>query len=199
MLRALQKRFYQKYKAAGVARRLKKRRFGLVIDTLGITPPDRVLEVGCSTGADFMQFAVAAGFTCHGVDIQPQPRLCDFEFTQGNACALPFPDQYFDAAVSIGVFEHIQPIEDLCRAAAEIRRVSQRYCIVVPAISTLLEPHTMQLLWALRARSGKHPRHGSLNYYADDVWLKFTAFQDAHLKRFSYMPGVRNLMIYGTH
>ena len=175
--------------------RAKKRRYQRVVHALAISPPATILDVGCGRGVDFVQVASDEGFRCIGLDLVERELVSRFELTLGDAARLPFPDNHFDAVVSIGLFEHLQPIETLSDAACEIRRVARRFCVVVPAISTLIEPHTLVPLWQLRAsRRGRHP---ALNYYADDVWKKFTGFRDAEVTRFSYLPGVRNLMIHG--
>ena len=120
--------YYNTYKSSRFARTFKVRRYEKLFAALGIPPHASILDVGCRTGADFTRFAVEDGFRCHGLDIRRQTHLANFEFTQGTACNLPFPDHHFDAAVSVGVFEHIQPIEDLCKAASEIARVAKSYC-----------------------------------------------------------------------
>jgi SAM-dependent methyltransferase len=189
--------YYASYKASRIAQFAKRRRYQKVISALGIAPPARILDVGCGTGADFTRFAVDDGYECHGLDISHQEHLRPFTFTLGTATSLPYPDGHFDAAVSIGVFEHIQPIEDLCLAATEIARVAKSFCVLVPSSGTLIEPHTLSVLWQIRAHGRKAAIDYALNFFSDEAWLQFKGFRGARLSRFWYLPGIQNLMIYG--
>lgn len=190
--------YYNTYKSSRFARTFKVRRYRKLLAALGIPPHASILDVGCGTGADFTRFAVEDGFRCHGLDIRRQTHLANFEFTQGTACNLPFPDHHFDAAVSVGVFEHIQPIEDLCKAASEIARVAKSYCVLVPSIGTLMEPHTFSPLWHTRDHYKKAEINYPLNFFSDEAWLQFEGFKGARTARFWYMPAIQNLMIFKT-
>ena len=114
----------------------------------------------------------------------------------GDASDLDFPDDYFDVLLSIGVLEHVQPVENLCRMIAEIDRVGKSYYNVVPAINTLVEPHTSSILWQLLGRKRKTP-HRSLDFYSDDAWLQFEGFHGAAWRWFFHIPPfITNLVIY---
>jgi len=118
----------------------------------------------------------------------------NFTFIKANGIDLPFPDGYFDAVVSIGVLEHVEPIENLCKVITEIERVAKRYVVIVPAINTFLEPHTQAIWWQLRPVK----RIEQLNYFSDMAWLKFSGFRAATITRFDYLPGlITNLAISG--
>jgi SAM-dependent methyltransferase len=157
-----------------------------------------VLEVGCANGQDFVRFLADSPARIVGVDVEPyEIDQANFTFVRADAEHLEFPDGHFDVAVSIGVFEHIQPIEKLCRAAAEIRRVSRAFCVIVPSVGTLLEPHAAELFWHLRDHNKKTKR-ANLNYFSDEAWLKFGAFEGAEVRRFWYLPMlIQCLAIYG--
>ncbi|MBI3651961.1 MAG: methyltransferase domain-containing protein [Acidobacteria bacterium] len=89
----------------------------------------RVLEIGCGTGTDSLQFARnSALFT--GVDLTPRSieiarqRFAVYEqqgeFFLGDAEHLNFPDESFDVVYSFGVIHHTPNTE---QAAQEIHRV----------------------------------------------------------------------------
>ena len=199
MLRRWMFRGYYLWKKSGVASTFKRRRYARIIEALDIAAPARVLEVGCGHGTDFMRFATADGFNAEGVDLHAWDAVSAFKVTRADACKLPFPDRYFDASVSIGLFEHLQPMESLCAAAREIARVSKRYCVVIPSIGTVIEPHAFSLFWAVRDRNKKPPCTDPLVSLSDEGWLQFSGFQGATTERIWYMPGIQNLMIVGSH
>jgi SAM-dependent methyltransferase len=100
-------------------------------DTIGFHrhPRKRVLEVGCGTGTDLLQFA-RGGASVVGIDLTPrsieitrqrfQVYDLDGEFALGDAEDLAFPDHSFDVVYSFGVIHHTPNTE---RAISEIYRV----------------------------------------------------------------------------
>lgn len=92
----------------------------------------RVLEVGCGTGTDLLQFA-RGGARVTGIDLTPRSieiARCRFEvygyrgeFAIGDAENLGFPDESFDAVYSFGVLHHTP---DTKRAIDEALRVLRR-------------------------------------------------------------------------
>jgi ubiquinone/menaquinone biosynthesis C-methylase UbiE len=102
----------------------------LFIRFAGITGPVRVLDVGCGTGS--LSFHLAKDpeiIKVRGLDISPvyvghaSHRNDDsrLEFQVGDACALPFADDFFDHTVSLLTLQFV-PQADL--ALREMRRVT---------------------------------------------------------------------------
>ena len=90
----------------------------------------KVLEIGCGTGTDLLQF-LAAGANAFGIDLSnrsvdlAKERLRLFGFDRGrvlvaDAESLPFPDGSFDLVYSWGVLHHTP---DITKALDEIYRV----------------------------------------------------------------------------
>jgi ubiquinone/menaquinone biosynthesis C-methylase UbiE len=159
----------------------------------------RILELGCGLGLDFIQFLPRANeFSIYGLDLIDKGISAEnFNMIVGDAETIDFPDNYFHFLVSIGVLEHIQPVEKLANVVKEINRVAKSYCIIVPSINTLLEPHTQIVRWQLRDYNKKKLHNYKLNYFSDANWLAFNGFKGAKLKRFSYIPlFIKNLIIY---
>ena len=78
----------------------------------------RVLEIG--SGRGYLQ-DLAENYT--GLDISPSvARFYRKRFVLGSATALPFPDDSFDAAWSIWVFEHVPNPEQAFREARRVTR-----------------------------------------------------------------------------
>lgn len=158
----------------------------------------RLLDVGCGLGRDFIRFlAHHDSVEIHGVDlVERRIQQANFIFTQADAANLPFADKSFDLCVSFGVFEHISPMESLCKAASEIHRVAKAYVVVVPSIDTLLEPHTVQFHWQLKS-AARTWHDVPLQYCSEGTWRGFGGFSEAKTRRFSYLPLlIRNLIIY---
>lgn len=196
MLSTLHRNFYQHYKHSGLAMMPKRRRFDMIDEALGGMlkhGSGRVVDLGCGTGADFAQFVDNPAIEVWGVDLVERDHCAPMQFIKGDISRIDVPDQHFDAAVSIGVLEHIRPMETLSAAIKEMRRIARHFCVIIPANSTLIEPHTTKWRYPL----GHGGYTGTLNYMSDETWLRFEGFADAKARRFTYLPMITNLMIYG--
>jgi SAM-dependent methyltransferase len=189
----------------GVPRRLSRRRLriidGLLDGRLLGHPPGRrrLLDVGCATGKDFVGFMKEReDLEIVGIDLKDYGlRQPNFRMVVADAVDIPFPDRYFDIAVSVGVLEHIRPIEKLARVVQEIDRVSKSYAVIVPSISTFIEPHIARFFWQLRNRNKKPPYGGTLIYMSDEAWLALGGFAHAKTCRYSHIPLlINNLVVY---
>lgn len=188
--------------------RNRRRRYEAIIGLLGITAGDSILDVGCGHGLSFEAFNTTNRIV--GIDLNlPHYGAPNFTFRRADGVDLPFADGEFDVAVSIGCFEHITPMAKLDACVTEINRVAKRAIVVVPCVTTLLEPHFHAFLWQLysyehRTRRGDMNlgfelagRHERINYLTDDAWLNFTGFSTWKTRRYWHIfPVVRNLFIY---
>ncbi len=100
--------------------------WGGAAGTLPDLPPrSRVLETGCGNGKTLAAMT-AAGWTAVGVDSSPHAvRLaasCEPPVILGDICALPFPDNSFDAVFCWHVLGHLSGAE-IPAAAREMYRV----------------------------------------------------------------------------
>jgi ubiquinone/menaquinone biosynthesis C-methylase UbiE len=106
------------------------------VGLLGVTPGERVLDVGCGSGAVTRVLArrVAPGGTAVGVDASPALLAvarelaaeagCSelIELREGDCRALPFPEASFDATVAATVLVHVP---NAAQALAEMVRVTR--------------------------------------------------------------------------
>jgi SAM-dependent methyltransferase len=106
------------------------------VGLLGITPGERVLDIGCGSGAVTRTLArrVAPGGRAVGMDasaalLEVARELANkaglgatIEFKEGDCRALPFPDASFDAVVAATTLSHVP---DPARALAEMVRVTR--------------------------------------------------------------------------
>jgi ubiquinone/menaquinone biosynthesis C-methylase UbiE len=77
----------------------------------------RILDLGCGMGVDFIRFlSIEKPINLYGLDLT-DTGICakNFNMVVGDAEHIDFPDNYFHHLVSIGVLEHIQPIEKLSK------------------------------------------------------------------------------------
>jgi ubiquinone/menaquinone biosynthesis C-methylase UbiE len=84
---------------------------------------ERVLEIGCGTGCDLLQFA-KHGAEAFGIDVTQKhlelarQRVAGrAEVRFGDATSIPFPDAYFDFVYSHGVLHHVD------RPAAVVKEI----------------------------------------------------------------------------
>ena len=83
-----------------------------------LLPQGRALDVGCGVGHSHAELAPRESV---GLDLDPAVLLGQDRETQaGDMRALPFPDDDFDAVISVQAIEHVPDPE---RAFAEARRV----------------------------------------------------------------------------
>jgi SAM-dependent methyltransferase len=116
---------------------------------LGVTEGARVLDVGCGVGGDVRAIAELVGKTgrvvgldfSEGFVAEARRQSGDHpmvEYRQGDAHALPFADDSFDAARSERVFQHLA---EPAVALAEMRRVTRpggRVVVTDPDWDTLV-------------------------------------------------------------
>lgn len=160
-----------------------------------------LLDIGCQRGKDLITFLEdRKDLRIIGLDLKDYGlRQDNFSTVIGDAAHLPFKSKAIDIGISIGVFEHITPIVKLARAAREINRVSNIYAVVVPSISTIIEPHTHHFFWQLKDRSKKkkYTGPGPLIHMSDEAWKALIGFKHTQTKRYWHIPLlVNNLVIY---
>ena len=165
-----------------------------------------ILEVGCANGKDVVQFLDGKReYRVTGLDLKDgQIHQKNFCFVKGDAQALPFEDKSFDLVISVGLLEHIEPIEKLCQAVREIERVGKSYVCVVPSVSSLIEPHCGSARFPFRIHRKMIEKHQHtplrLNYFTEHTWSKFLGFRECDIeRRFYFFPFIRNTFIYKSY
>jgi tRNA (uracil-5-)-methyltransferase TRM9 len=91
----------------------------------------RLLNVGCAHGPDFPPFA--KDFQLYGIDISgkmielAQKYADKFKFKaelrQADARQLPYADGFFDYAIAVASYHHIEGVEERLKALTELKRV----------------------------------------------------------------------------
>jgi cyclopropane fatty-acyl-phospholipid synthase-like methyltransferase len=123
---------------------------------------DRILDVGCAKGflvKDLM--AVCPGLMVFGIDISMyavmhgESEVKD-RMVVGNAAFLPFPSNYFRAAISINTIHNLER-EQCFRAVCEIQRVAPNGGYIQVDSYRTLEEKELFLKWMLTAKTHYDP------------------------------------------
>jgi ubiquinone/menaquinone biosynthesis C-methylase UbiE len=171
---------------------------GAMLDALDLAPDGRLLELGCGSGAvtRWISERMAHRVRITGLDVNKfllseaaalrdaEAQQATIEFLEGNAEHIPFPDDSFDATVSITMLEEV----DADRAIAEMVRVTRpggrvgavtRSLDMTPVISAALDE---KILAKLRRSMGSIAPGGCA-----DVSL-YRRFQQAGLRELQKRP-----------
>jgi ubiquinone/menaquinone biosynthesis C-methylase UbiE len=142
-----------------------------VVAHFGLGPGDRVLDVGCAKGflvKDLM--ATCPGLEAFGVDVSRYALThCEPEVVGrlhlASALSLPFPDDSFQAVLSINTIHNLE--RDECkRAVQEIQRLAPgRGFIQVDSYRTPEQREVFES-WVLTAKFHDYPR-GWLDLFAE--------------------------------
>jgi ubiquinone/menaquinone biosynthesis C-methylase UbiE len=129
---------------------------------------ERVLEIGCGTGCDLLQFA-KHGARAVGIDITPKHLRLAHErvrsqaaIGQAEATALPFADGSFDYVYSHGVLHHIDRPRLVVDEIFRVLRPGGRFNIHVYALFsyfTLLRVLQHGRDWKLWIENSRDPVH----------------------------------------
>lgn len=127
-----------------------------------------VLEIGCGTGCDLLQFA-KNGARAVGVDITPEHLRLAAERVNGlaeikrsDATALPFDDGSFDFVYSHGVLHHIDEPRRVVEEIFRVLRPGGRFNIHVYALLSyfiLLRQIQHGSQWKLWIENSRDPVH----------------------------------------
>jgi SAM-dependent methyltransferase len=133
---------------------------------------ERVLEVGCGTGCDLLQFA-KHGAHATGVDITPAHLELAGHRVNGLATVkeadarnLPFPDASFDYVYSHGVLHHSDDPRKIVEEIFRVLRPSGRFNVHVYALisyNTLRGVLRRGRGWKLWVENSRDPVHIDLN------------------------------------
>lgn len=133
-----------------------------MIEHFGLGPGSRVLDVGAAKGFLVKDFAIACpGLEAFGLDISEYALMhCEPEVVGrlhlGSADALPFPDDSFDAVISINTLHNLDR-ERCIVALQELMRVSRGGCYVQVDSYRTEEERDLFLSWVLTAKTHHHP------------------------------------------
>ena len=132
----------------------RRRLFGHLITGMGLPGGARVLDIGTSTGTNLRMLRDLGFSRYEGLDTSEEAvHWCADKgygkVTQGDVCALPFPDDTFDLVLATDIIEHVDDDEVALREIRRVLKPRGRVLITVPAF---------MLLWGLQDEVGQHKR-----------------------------------------
>ena len=123
-----------------------------VLAGLGLPQRARILDAGCGSGRNMVEFArygTVTGVELSETSVDLARARETGEVVAGSVLEMPFPDDSFDLAVSLDVLEHLK--DDLA-ALRELRRT------VAPGGSLLVTVPAYQWLWSGHDEINHHHR-----------------------------------------
>jgi SAM-dependent methyltransferase len=153
-----------------------------LIDQYALTSTSKFLDVGCAKGFLMHDLQEACpGIDVHGLDISAYakahaPESVREKITLGNCLNLPYPDNFFDAAVAINTIHNLdtggckQAIRELMRVTKHKRRIF----VQVDAYCNAEEKETFET-WMLTAKTYLRPEEWQalfkeIGYEGDYFW-----------------------------
>jgi len=152
-----------------------------MIDTYGLKPGAKVLDVGC--GKAYLLYELAQlGMDVHGFDISrhglgdAKEEIRDRLFFHKAQDAYPFADDEFDLVITLNTLHNLE-IFDLKIALEEIERVGKNKYVCVESYRNELEQFNLQC-WALTCESFYSKREwewifGQFGYTGDFEFIYF--------------------------
>jgi cyclopropane fatty-acyl-phospholipid synthase-like methyltransferase len=111
------------------------------LETLGVQAGDHLLDIGCGAGAPAVRIAQRSGARVTGINVSQvqldkaveRAKSADVadrvSFGYGNAMALDFADESFDAAMAIEVFAHLSDRRQGFAEAARVLRPGGHFLV----------------------------------------------------------------------
>jgi SAM-dependent methyltransferase len=121
-----------------------KERRHIIAKAIAGMSPSTALDIGAGAGGNTRVLeaagwrATALEFSDAGVELA---RAKGLEVEQGDARAMPFPDDHFGLAVAYDVLEHIEEDDQVVAEIARVVRPGGRVLIAVPADPRLWSAH----------------------------------------------------------
>jgi len=110
----------------GFEGRASRKFYALLLREAELRPGDKVLDVGCGTGALLGRLAAAYGITGYGVDVeeamlaQARAKRPEMQFALAPCGQLPFEDGSFDALVACMAYHHFDDKAGFAKEAARV-------------------------------------------------------------------------------
>jgi SAM-dependent methyltransferase len=114
------------------------------VGTLGLPPGARILDAGCGSGrnmVEFAQYGTVTGLELADASVALARAREVGEVVHGSVYEMPFPADSFDLGVSLDVIEHLDDDRLSLRELRRVVRPGGRALITVPAYPWLWSSH----------------------------------------------------------
>ena len=154
---------------------------------------ERVLEIGCGTGCDLLQFA-KHGANAVGIDITPEhirlarERVGNLaQVLRGDGTSIPFQDESFDYVYSHGVLHHLDQPRRMVEEIFRVLRPGGRFNVHVYALWSYWPP--LLILkhgwnWKLWIENSRDPVH--IDLYSGRKLRRLFAPTKISLEKFEF-------------
>lgn len=178
---------------------MSRQRLALQMVDATVPPPAKILDAGCGSG-DMAAKLIERGYDVWGVDLaEPMIRhariLCrSDQFGVGDIEQIPFPDNTFDAVVSLGVIEYLDADDLALREIWRVLRPGGRAILATPNATAPLQQMDRMLL---RLTTALRPAYYFVKYGLSGRPLPahqpFAPFPDRRYHRRRWLQTLRSL------
>ena len=132
----------------------RRKLFGQIINTFGLLPTAKVLDIGTSTGTNLRMLRDLGYSNVRGLDLHDEAiQWCADKglgkVDKGDICNIPSPDCVYDLILATDIIEHV---DDDVKALIEIERVLK------PCARSIITVPAFQSLWGLQDTVSHHKR-----------------------------------------
>lgn len=122
----------------GFEGKLSQKAYGLVLEAVEIHSGDKVLDMGCGTGAVLSQLEQRCDLEGYGMDIEAEmikqaaikcPRMT---ILQGDCSKTPFQNEFFDSMIACMTFHHFYDQTAFAKEASRVLKQGGRLYLADP-------------------------------------------------------------------
>ena len=163
---------------------IQRQRFQLGATLLGKQRFRRLLDLGYGSGIFLPELARRCD-ELYGIDPHPMPQAVravlerngiSAELTSGDAASMPYPDDFFDAIVTVSAIEVVPNLDAACTEIRRVLKPSGVFVVVTPGFSAVAD-------LGVRLLTGRNPDEDYGNKRERVVPVLLSRFRVLHQRR----------------